>query len=144
MQIIKKYQVFLFDADNTLYDYDAAEANALRIVLEHCGFEYSDEIRAKYRKINATAWASWENGEMSKEYMQVWRFECLLKEIGLHRNAADFNTKYLAELGKGAILIDGAEEVCRRITAAGRQIYIATNGLLATQEARKHSAIQNM
>ncbi|MCL2578008.1 MAG: hypothetical protein FWE27_08165 [Defluviitaleaceae bacterium] len=50
---MKKYEIFLFDADDTLFDYDMAEENALRIMFELCGFSYSAEIRARYREIKS-------------------------------------------------------------------------------------------
>ena len=31
---MKKYDIFLFDADGTLFDYDMAEANALKTMFE--------------------------------------------------------------------------------------------------------------
>jgi HAD superfamily hydrolase (TIGR01662 family) len=68
----------------------------------------------------------------------------LFEAIGIHYDETDFNEKYLAELGKGAFLIDGALEICREITKNGKLIYIVSNGILATQEARiKHSLIRD-
>jgi len=130
---MQAYEVYLFDADNTLYDYDKSEAYALSQML---GSIYSDDIRALFRQINHTAWGRWERGEISKQDMQVWRFKELLFKIGLNHDAEDFNTKYLSYLGGSAFLIDGAEEVCRKIAEAGSLIYIATNGIAATQQAR--------
>jgi HAD superfamily hydrolase (TIGR01549 family) len=75
----------------------------------------------------------------------VIRFERLFSEIGVQcDDASDFNTKYLAELGKGTFLIDGAVEICKEIVSLNKPIYVVTNGLLATQEARiKHSLIKD-
>jgi beta-phosphoglucomutase-like phosphatase (HAD superfamily) len=61
----KKYDIFLFDADNTLYDFEKAEESALRTMFEQCGFGYSECILAKYKKINGEAWAAYEKGEQS-------------------------------------------------------------------------------
>ena len=55
-----------------------------------------------------------------------------------------FNEKYLFELGKGSFLIEGALEICREIVSYGKKIFIVTNGILATQEARiKNSLIKD-
>ena len=140
----KKYDIFLFDADGTLYDFDKAEANALRIVFDKCGFNYKEEVLDKYIEINLPLWDSLEKGEMSKDVLQTLRFVRLFDYIGVDYDAKDFNEKYLYELGKGAFLIDGALEICRQIALRGKKIYIVTNGILAKQTSRiKHSLIKD-
>jgi 2-haloacid dehalogenase len=140
---MKKYDIFLFDADNTLYDYDMAEANALKIMFEYCGFEYSENIRLKYREINSQVWESFEKGTITKDELQTSRFLRLFNDIGVNYDAKIFNEKYLNELGKGAFLIDGALDICKKICSHNKKIYIVTNGILATQKARiEHSLIK--
>ena len=141
---MKKYDIFLFDADGTLYDYDMAEANALKTMFDNCGFNYPENIRTLYREINTQVWKSYEQGEISKEALQTLRFTRLFGNIGVSYDEKDFNQRYLAELGKGAFLIDGALEICQKINSCGKKIFIVTNGILATQESRiKHSLIKD-
>ena len=140
---MKKYDIFLFDADNTLYDYDKAEAYALETAFDYCSFKYSEDVRLKYREINSKAWVDFERGQISKEDLQHIRFARLFAEIGVSYDALDFNKRYLAEFGRGIFLINGAAQICEAITSAGKQIFIVTNGILATQESRiKHSLIK--
>jgi len=140
---MRKYDTFLFDADATLYDYDKAEAHALKAMFDYCGFNYSEDVRAKYREINTPLWEGYAKGEVSKEDLQVIRFARLFEEIGLQYDPSDFNDRYITELGKAAFLIDGAVEICEAITSCDKEIFIVTNGILATQEARiKHSLIE--
>jgi len=140
----KKYDIFLFDADGTLYDYDMAEANALKMMFDYCGFNYSENIRIKYREINSQVWESYEKGEIKKDELQTLRFTRLFKDIGIYYNEYNFNEMYLKELGKGAYLINGALDICKEIYLNNKKIYIVTNGILATQESRiKHSLIKD-
>ena len=139
---MKKYDIFLFDADGTLYDYDLAEAHALKSMFHQSGFPYSEEIRMTYRKINQEVWDLFEKGELTKDVLQTLRFDRLFAEIGVDYDAHIFNEKYLFELGKGSFLIKGTLEICEAIAAFDKKIFIVTNGILATQEARiKHSLI---
>ncbi|MDR0503693.1 MAG: YjjG family noncanonical pyrimidine nucleotidase [Treponema sp.] len=139
---MKNYNVFLFDADGTLFDFDRAEENALETVFKTCGLNYSRTVLERYREINKGVWKSYETGEISKEELQPLRFNRLFSETGVEYNACDFNAKYLYELGKGSFLIDGALEICREICSLNKQIYIVTNGILAVQKARiEYSAI---
>jgi len=133
---IKKYDIFLFDADDTLYDYTLSTAHALKSMFEQCNFNYTAEIQARYGVINLQAWASYEKGEISIDEMQSVRFARLFEEMGVYHDANDFNTRYLYELGKGMFLLDGAVEIFREIASHNKQIYIVTNGLKATQESR--------
>jgi len=140
---VKKYDIFLIDADNTLYDYDKAEAYALQTMFEQCDFAYSEDVRLLYREINEQAWRDFEEGRTTKEALQIARFEQFFEKLGVWHDPADFNARYLAELGRGTFLVDGALEICQAIAAAGKQIYIVTNGVLATQQSRiKHSLIK--
>ncbi|MCL2405906.1 MAG: YjjG family noncanonical pyrimidine nucleotidase [Defluviitaleaceae bacterium] len=139
---MKKYTTFLFDADDTLYDYRLSTAYALKSMFEQCGFAYSDGIQARYGEINRAAWASYEKGEISVDDMQKVRFSRLFDEIGVYHDPESFNAGYLYEFGKGIYLIEGALEICRAIFSRNKHIYIVTNGLVATQEARaKHSPL---
>ena len=141
---MKIYDIFLFDADGTLYDFIKAEANALKIMFEYCGFGYTDSIRTRYREINEPLWRCHEKGEISLDQLQVLRFENLFKDLGVYHDPQDFNTRYLLELGKGSFLIDGALDICREIVSRGKKIFIVTNGLSATQASRiRHSPIRD-
>jgi 2-haloacid dehalogenase len=133
---MKKYDMFLFDADGTLFDYDMAETNALKTMFNYCGFKYSENVRSKYREINSQVWESYEKDEITKAELQTLRFTRLFNEIGVYYDVKYFNEKYLDELGKGSFLIDGAFEICKEIASCNKNIYILTNGILATQKAR--------
>jgi len=146
---MNKYDIFLFDADGTLYDFPIAEEHALRNIFAQYSLAYTEEIRDIYRKINTQIWLAFEHKEITKTQLQIVRFNRLFNEIGVDYTAAgisesEFNAKYLFELGKGTFLIDGAYDVCREIISRGKKIYIVTNGILATQESRiNHSPIKD-
>jgi HAD superfamily (subfamily IA) hydrolase, TIGR02254 len=141
---LKKYEIFLFDADGTLFDYDKAETNALKTMFAAYKLNYTESIRLKYRELNAQAWKSYEQGEITKAELQTLRFCRLFDYVGVKQDEEIFNEKYLHELGKGAFLINGALEICKDIVSHGKKIYLATNGILATQKSRlKHSAIKD-
>lgn len=139
---MKKYNLVLFDADGTLFDYDKAEGIALQKTFEHHQFEYCDDIRNRYRVINGKMWNEFENGRMDKVDLQIGRFKSLLEESNLKADADVFNSIYLDFLAEGGHLINGALEVCRELSFHCT-LAIATNGIARTQKSRlKNSAIQ--
>ena len=135
-----KYDIYLFDADATLYDYDKAEEYALSRAFERNGLGYSDGVRAKYRAINSELWRMFEKGEVEKGELLVRRFSQLFGEIGVVCDPAAFNAQYLVELGGGVFLIDGAYEICKTLYESDKKIYIVTNGVSLTQKARVGSS----
>jgi len=139
---LKKYDIFLFDADGTLFDFSLAEAGAVQAMFNSCGFDYTEDILLKYRRLSAPLWERYEKGEITTENLLVLRWVHLFDELGISYDAKDFGGKYLNELGRGIFLIDGALEICRDIVSSNNQLYIVTNGVFATQKARiEHSAI---
>lgn len=57
-----KYYCVLFDADNTLLDFDAAENKALADTLREYGIEPDAETVQTYRTINEELWRQLEKG----------------------------------------------------------------------------------
>jgi len=140
---MKEYDIFLFDADNTLYDFDKASTHAIKLLFSEYGFNYSSDIPSRFFDIGIPLWERYEKGELSDTDLQKLRFTGLFDALEIAHDPVQFNARYMYELGKCSILIDGALEVCRQIAAAGKQIYIITNGFWPTHEARiQHSPIQ--
>ena len=65
------YKYLLFDADNTLLDFDAAEKQALRETLNASPLGFSDEIHSRYHIINDNEWKKLERGETTREKLSV-------------------------------------------------------------------------
>ena len=57
-----KYYCILFDADNTLLNFDAAENKALAETLVNYGIEPDAETVQTYRTINEELWRQLEKG----------------------------------------------------------------------------------
>jgi len=140
---VKNYDIFLFDVDGTLFDFDLAEATAFKSVFNQYGFRYSERILTLYININDKLWKSFETGGISIEEVKTRRFIQLFEEIDIECDAHEFNDKYAAELGKYAFLLDGAQEVCEALTSLGKLIYIVTNGITQVQTARLNNSLIN-
>ena len=143
---MKTYDIFLFDADDTLYDFNKAEKQAIQATFEAFGIAYSDDYLPRYRAHNLQLWADYSLGAVTKADLQTLRFERLFAElsVGTSCDIPALNARYQLEIGKAAFLVDGALEICRAIASDGKHIYIATNGTLATQESRAvHSPLRH-
>lgn len=137
-----KYPYLLFDADNTLFDFDAAEKNAHRQVCGKHRLAFTEEGYALYRRCNAQLWQDFDRGLCSKEFLLTERFRRYLSLTGETGDPEAMNRDHLRALGESAVLLPGAEALCRRL-AAGHELYLVTNAVESVQRARfERSAIR--
>ncbi len=129
------YTWLLLDADNTLFDYDRAEGDALRRTFEALGDGYEPRFAGVYRQINAQIWQQFEQGAISQRKLRTRRFELLFETLGVELDPARFSQLYLTYLGQGTDLLDGAEEVVRALYGKVG-LLIITNGLQEVQRPR--------
>ncbi len=130
-----RYDYVLFDADNTLLDFDRAEEEALRTTLTHYGFADLETAQTRYLAINRALWSRFDRGEVSRERLVVERFAALQRELGGENDPAEVNRFYLACLGEGGYLLPGAAELCRAL-ASSCTLAIVTNGVAVAQRGR--------
>ena len=74
---MSSYRWLLMDADNTLFDFNAAEEYALTRTLVHYGVPTAPAIKACYKGANAAVWSAFEKGLISQEALRTKRFELL-------------------------------------------------------------------
>ena len=132
---MSRYQYLLFDADNTLFDFEAANHNAFAGVCEYCGLVYSEELYEFYESINRPLWHQLDLGEVTKEFLVVERFRRFLAQKGIDRDPAECNRIQLAGLGSSTALLPHALEVVQKLSQT-HQLYIVTNAVASVQRAR--------
>ena len=93
-----KYYCILFDADNTLLNFDAAESKALAETLVNYGIEPDAETVQTYRTINSELWRQLEKGQLKREKLMAERFTRFLKAIDAAGDGAEMNRFYLEQL----------------------------------------------
>lgn len=134
-----KYYCILFDADNTLLDFDAAENKALAETLAHYGIEPSHETVEKYREINSALWLQLERGQIRREKLVNERFNRFLKTMGVSGNGAEMNRYYLEQLSTHPDSFPGTLEVLRELSEVAT-LALVTNGFERVQSRRAREA----
>jgi 2-haloacid dehalogenase len=130
-----KYKWLLFDADGTLFDYDRAEATALKKTFEEVGPGFEPAYATAYRRINGEIWLEFERGRISQEKLRARRFELLFEAMGIECDAGAFSGRYLRNLAAASQLIEGAEEIVKKLHGKAG-LMIMTNGLKDVQRPR--------
>lgn len=139
----KHYSWLWFDADGTLFDYNRAEATALKNAFHSLTLPFEDDYLGVYRGINSKLWRALEQQEITPAVLRFRRFELLLESLRLRGSPDQMSTAYIEQLGICAELIDGAYEVLNTLHGTFR-FAIVTNGLQAVQRSRlAHSGIRD-
>ncbi len=133
---MKIYKGVLLDADNTLFDYDRAEAEALEETLAEAA-PGVPRARAteSYRTINAGYWKRFEAGELTADALRVGRWADLFRSQGIPGDAARAASDYTTRLSGKAHLLPGAAAVVAELARRAR-LCLVTNGLSVVQRGR--------
>jgi 2-haloacid dehalogenase len=137
-----KYQLFLFDLDDTLLDFRASEKLSFFRTLEQLGIREQQEALFKtYQVENQALWKLFEEAKTTKEHLKVERFRKTFHQHQVEIDPAKASLTYLDTLPETVVLIDHAVEICQQLSELA-EIGIVTNGIEYVQERRiKNSAI---
>lgn len=131
-----KYEVILFDADDTLFDYSLAEAHALKSVFHEHQIELLQAHVELYRSVNQQLWNDYEKGTVTLDFLRHERFRKLFAEMQAGLDPVHISERYVHYLGEGSFLIEGSEALIRQLLGRGHRIAIITNGIKKTQHSR--------
>ena len=132
---MKKYRTLLFDVDDTLLDFGAAERAALRLLFKEQNISLTAEIETQYKKINQGLWRSFEEGKIDRDEVLNTRFSILFKAYNREVDGDLLEKSYRRFLEEGKQLVNGALEVITDLQNH-YDLYIVTNGVSKTQYKR--------
>lgn len=131
-----KYDLIIFDADGTLYDFKKSELRAFNLTMQAFGVEENlEELHKIYKKINHQIWIDFERGEISSSELRTVRFQKFFKQVGLTLDTYQVSERYLSHLVEGTYLLDGAKNLIEQISGKAH-LALATNGIADVQNPR--------
>lgn len=130
------YKNLLFDLDHTLLDFDAAEEVALSALLVEAGVGDVEAYKAYYRPMNKQLWKVLEQGLLTKKDLVNSRFARLFAHFGQQVDGVFLAKRYEYHLSQQGQTYEGARDLLETLSAAGYQLYAATNGVTPIQEGR--------
>ena len=125
----------LFDLDETLFDFPAAERAAISEVLSGLGITPTEEIIKRYSEINRSCWEALERGELSRYEVLHKRFDILFSELRLDIESTRAQSEYEYRLSLEHPFIEGGRELLDALYGKYR-LYIASNGTALVQDRR--------
>ncbi len=132
---MKKYGALLFDADQTLLDFKAAERSAASQLFERCGTVVDERLLQSYSAHNDAMWKRLERGEITRRDLVEKRFVTFFEKEGIDADGLAATELYYGLLGAQCQTLPGALEILEYFKGK-IPIYIVTNGLATVQKPR--------
>lgn len=128
------YKLILLDIDDTLFDFQAGNRNAVAELMAELGLS-SPTVFDEYQAINHACWEALERGEMTQEILHVERFRRFLASKNRDDDPEAVAVRFAELLGMQAIPMPGAEAFLNGLS--GRvPMAILTNGITVIQKSR--------
>lgn len=131
-----KYDFILFDADDTLFDFQKTAEKNFAETCKKLGVPYKEGYYQIYRDINQGYWDLFSLGKVDKNTLKKMRFVDFGKAIGFDVNADEFMPVYENGLANISILYPDSVPTLEKVIEMGAKCYLITNGLANVQRGR--------
>lgn len=136
-----KYEIILFDADDTLFDFKKSEREAFKNTMLEFNMDYDANHHLKiYQAINTTIWKEFEQGLITQEKLKVERFKRLSDSLKVGFDENEFAKAYIRHLANCSFLFEESAELVASLHKDYR-LSIVTNGLKDVQYKRLKKSV---
>ncbi|MCB2288303.1 YjjG family noncanonical pyrimidine nucleotidase [Clostridium sp. CS001] len=136
-----KYEIIIFDADETLFDFKRSERDAFKNAVLEFDIEYDENHHLKiYQDINTAIWKEFEDGLITQEKLKVERFKRLSDKLDTNFDEIQFSKSYMKHLANASFLYDDSISLVEGLHKDYR-LTIITNGLKDVQDNRIRKSI---
>lgn len=129
------YQFLLFDLDDTIFDFHAAETQALQALFDTAKIALTPDLRQKYHRFNQQLWQLYEDDQINRQELLTSRFPLFFRKMQLNAHGLDLDKVYRTNLGNQHQLLPGAAALLRELDKSYR-LFAVTNGIANTQRKR--------
>jgi YjjG family noncanonical pyrimidine nucleotidase len=141
---IDNYTHLLIDLDHTIFDFDASQKIALEKAIEKQGIQFSDDHAPIYYRINRLNWELYESGKITRETLEIKRFQDFKDESGLPVNVLSLKESYYEHIEGSTHMFDGAMDFLKS-HKRNKHLTAVTNGIPKLQRGRlRKSGLDNV
>ncbi|MFA0415081.1 pyrimidine 5'-nucleotidase [Vibrio renipiscarius] len=126
-----KYDWILFDADETLFHFDAFKG--MQLMFERMGTVFTHDDFEQYQQINKPLWVDYQNGTINADDIKHIRFKGYAEQFNTTTSA--LNSAFLDAMADICSMIPQARELLDALAGKAR-LGIITNGFTELQEVR--------
>lgn len=132
--LLKNYKWILFDADETLFHFNAFDG------LQHMFVEYNVDFTIEdyhaYQAVNKLLWVEYQNGIITAKDLQIQRFSYWAEKLNCQPE--ELNSQFLTSMAKICRSIEGAVSLLKSLQGQ-LKLGIITNGFTQLQQVRLES-----
>lgn len=128
---MKAFNWILFDADETLFHFDAYAG--LQLLFKGYGVDFSQAHYDQYQALNQPLWLQYQSGEISAKHLQEQRFSYWGEQ--LHVAPAVLNAGFLQAMAEVCTPLPGAVSLLNALKGKAK-LGIITNGFTDLQQIR--------
>ena len=137
-----RYPYLLFDADDTLLDFEQNGWKAFRQLCAKYNFPCNEETHEIYESYNQPLWRKVERGLITKDFLKIERFRLFLEYLHRSESPEEVNASFLSFLGTGSFLTPYAEDVCKELSQ-NHKLYVITNSVESVHVDRMRQSLIN-
>lgn len=137
-----KYDLIIFDADETLFDFKKSERAALENTMRDFNLNYEESFHLEiYKEINSAVWKELEQGLITQSELNILRFQRFLERMEAPCDSLQFADTYKKHLSEASFLYEDSTPLIHALSKNYRLV-ILSNGLSDVQDNRlRKSAI---
>ena len=128
---MKIYDWILFDADDTLFHFDAF--SGLKLMFSRFGIEFTKQDYEEYQIVNQSLWVEYQNNNITAEQLQQQRFHSWASKLQIFPQ--DLNTAFLEAMADICSPLKGATSLLAALNGKAK-LGIITNGFTELQQTR--------
>lgn len=129
--MLKDWDWILFDADDTLFHFDAFAG--LQRLFQQYDVHFTDIDYHEYQSVNQPLWTDYQNGAITALQLQHQRFQGWADKLSV--TPMDLNNGFLAAMAELCVPLKGAVNLLNTLKGHVK-MGIITNGFTALQQAR--------
>lgn len=129
--LVKYYQWILFDADETLFSFDAF--TGLQRVFTKYGIDFTLQDYQAYQNINQALWTEYQNNQITAQQLQNQRFDAWANKLQI--SSQELNHAFLTTMADICVPLEGTISLLNSLKGKAK-LGIITNGFTEMQQAR--------
>ena len=126
-----KYTHVLFDADETLFSFNAFAG--LKVMFANYGVDFTETDYHEYQLTNKPLWVAYQKHEITANELQITRFTEWANKLNVP--AQTLNDAFLEAMASICVPLPGAVELLNKLKPHAR-LGIITNGFAKLQQKR--------